>query len=167
MLTDKRTIEAYVRPGEIVWSDNSIRIATVLGSCVAVCVWHPHLRHGGLAHCMLPDRIGPATDGPDGRYVDEAFAILLGQMRRFGPATGYQVKLFGGSGLQAHQGDVALDVGTRNAERARSLVAAHGLVLAATDLGGARFRKLSFHLDTGDVWLKRMSLPVRNAGGAR
>ncbi len=158
--------EVYVRPGEVVWSDDSIHITTILGSCVAVCVWHPQLRHGGLAHVMLPERFGPRSGRLDGRYMDEAFLILLEQMRRFGSPSAYQAKLFGGSGLLL-QADRSLSViGERNASRARELVREYGLILMAEDLGGPRFRKLAFHLDTGDVWLRRLVARHSRLGGA-
>ena len=159
MLSTRATVEAFVRPGEVVWSDHSIRISTVLGSCVAICVWNPQLQHGGLAHGMLPKRFGPRAGRLDGRYMDEGFAILLKQMRRFAPPSAYQIKAFGGSSLVSGTADSNLEIGLRNADRARELVAIEGLSLSASDMGGPRFRKLIFHLDTGEVWLRRMSMP--------
>lgn len=42
-----------VSPGE--WAvENQRPIATLLGSCVAVCLYDPQLRLGGLNHFMLP-----------------------------------------------------------------------------------------------------------------
>lgn len=165
MLNARSGVEAFVRPGEVVWSDNQIRITTVLGSCVAVCAWHPIRCHGGMAHGMLPSRLGPTTGRLDGRYMDEGLAILLKQMQRFDAPSGYQIKLFGGS--VSGGGEGAMEIGRRNAERARELIEEHGLLLAAADLGGPRFRKLAFDLKTGDVWLKRMSAPTPSAGVRR
>jgi hypothetical protein len=48
-----RTLARNVNPGG--WAIESERpIATLLGSCVAVCLWDPALRIGGLNHFMLP-----------------------------------------------------------------------------------------------------------------
>lgn len=156
-----------MRPGEVVWADSTTRITTLLGSCVAVCVWHPQLHVGGLAHGMLPQRLGPRGDRLDGRYLDEAFEILLGQMRSYGSTVGFQTKLFGGSAMLPSNGLPGMDIGQRNAQHAQTLVSAHGLLVASSDLGGNRFRKLAFHLDTGDVWLRRLSIPAATGSDSR
>ena len=44
-----------IHPGE--WAvDDTRPIATLLGSCVSVCLYDPKLRFGGANHFMLPIR---------------------------------------------------------------------------------------------------------------
>ncbi|MFN7184698.1 MAG: chemoreceptor glutamine deamidase CheD, partial [Thermomonas haemolytica] len=43
-----------VLPGEFFVSDEDIVITTVLGSCVAACIWDRHAHVGGMNHFMLP-----------------------------------------------------------------------------------------------------------------
>ena len=49
--------DLVLQPGEWFFGQSPNRISTLLGSCVAVTVWHPILRCGGLCHsdlCSLP-----------------------------------------------------------------------------------------------------------------
>ena len=38
---------------------------------------------------------------------------------------------------------------------ARSLVASHGFVVAAEDLGGTSHRQIIFDINNGDVWVRK------------
>ncbi len=159
--------EVYLKPGELVWGQSDLRIRTVLGSCVAICLWHPLRRCGGMAHVMLPERTRP---GPslDGRYADEALAILLNEMRQGGARPQeYIAKLFGGASVLAgmYGRPNVVDVGARNVERSLALLRSHGLSLRASDVGGQIYRRLYFELSSGDVWLKR--LPLLSPGGVK
>ena len=49
-------LEIFLQPGEFYWSDAFTRIRTVLGSCVALCVWHPKKNIGGMCHYILATR---------------------------------------------------------------------------------------------------------------
>ncbi|MBX7059363.1 MAG: chemotaxis protein CheD [Leptospirales bacterium] len=153
--------DVYLKPGEMAWAEAGVRIRTVLGSCVAICFWHPERRSGGMAHVMLPGRASPAPQ-LDGRYADEAMAIMVKQMRRHGAPQEYIAKIFGGASLLAglYGRSASVDVGARNIERSRQLLEEHGLMLQSSDLGGQVYRRLHFELSTGDVWLKRLPLHV-------
>ena len=45
-----------VLPGEYFVSTEDILITTVLGSCIAACIWDAKARAGGMNHFMLPER---------------------------------------------------------------------------------------------------------------
>ena len=49
-------LEIFIRPGEFYFGDGNTRIRTILGSCVAVTLWHPERHIGGMCHYMLPRR---------------------------------------------------------------------------------------------------------------
>ena len=72
-------IEIFLQPGEIFFGDSSTRIRTVLGSCVAMTLWHPQRKVGGMCHYMLAQRRGRGEpDGAlNGKYADEALQLLL------------------------------------------------------------------------------------------
>lgn len=150
-----------VMPGEVWFGRGEQRVSTLLGSCVAVTLWHPKTLAGGLCHYMLPER-GPAPHSQerrmlDGRYGDEALALLLTAARRAGctPAE-CEVKLFGGGRMfaSASSGGEALQVHLRNVEQAHRLVRQHGLRVMAQHLGGQGYRQLRLDLQTGDVWMR-------------
>jgi chemotaxis protein CheD len=152
--------DIFLQPGELHFGERSTRIRTVLGSCVAMVFWHP-LRHvGGMCHYMLPSRAGRQMGTLDGRYANEAVALLFSSMARAGtrPAE-YQVKLFGGANMFPSQGEAGLHhVGLRNVEAARDIVAANSLVCVGEHLAGAGHRNVIFEVWSGRVWIKHESV---------
>lgn len=155
-------LEKMVMPGEVWFGRGPYQVATLLGSCVAVTLWHPASRAGGLCHYMLPERGAAARERAstalDGRYGDEALALLLLAARRAGCLPGEcEVKLFGGGrmfpGPQCRGGD-ALQVHERNIEQVHRLVHRHGLRVCAQHLGGQGYRQLRLDLASGDVWMR-------------
>ncbi len=153
--------EKMVMPGEVWFGQGAQRVGTLLGSCVAITLWHPKAKAGGLCHYMLPER-GPAARGQerrvlDGRYGDEALALLLAAARRAGcMPTECEVKLFGGGRMFASTagGGETLQVHLRNVEQAHRLVRHHGLRVVAQHLGGQGYRQLRLDLSSGDVWVR-------------
>ena len=141
--------------GELWFGGGDVRLATLLGSCVAICLWHPRRHVGGLAHVVLPTRGEPA-DEDDPRYADEAMHLFAGHAARLGSSLPeYQAKIFGGGNmLDSPQRPVPLlDIGGRNVAAVEELVEACGITVHARHLGGSGHRKLEFNLSTGDVWL--------------
>ena len=152
-------LEIFLQPGELYFGDGHTRVRTLLGSCVAIAVWHPLRRIGGLCHYMLPSRAAaPRWRGHDhghaldGRYGDEAMLMFLRHMRAAGtgPAE-YDAKLFGGGRMFDSNG---IDIPHKNVAMGRELVAFHGLRLRAEHLGGSGHRNLQFEIWSGDAYLR-------------
>jgi len=152
-------LEVFLQPGEFYFGEEKTRIRTLLGSCVAVTLWHPKRRIGGMAHYMLPQRPGRAIDQPlDGRYAEEVVLMFQRELQqaKTRPAE-YQVKLFGGGRMFAYANKAKrhIDVSDRNVEVGRQLMSQHGFKVLAEDLGGDGHRSVVFDLWSGDVWLKK------------
>lgn len=161
-------IDIFLQPGEVYFGDRNTRIRTLLGSCVAITVWHARKKIGGMCHYLLPTR-GRANNGElDGRYADEAVLLLLREIAvaRTNPHD-YQVKVFGGGNMfappKAKARSTSMNVATRNIEMAEHLFARHGFVAAAEHLGGAGYRQIIFEVSSGDVWLRQHSNTMQSA----
>ena len=152
-------LEIFLQPGEFYFGEGRTRIRTLLGSCVAVTLWHPRKHIGGMCHYMLPTR--PRSDAGsalDGRYADEAMQLFMRELRGAKTRTGeYQVKLFGGGNMFAAAGGAKrhLNISERNVEVGREIILKLGLNLAAEDLGGKGHRNILLELWSGDVWVRR------------
>lgn len=153
-------VEIFLQPGELYFGDRYTRLRTLLGSCVSLVFWHPTLLLGGMCHYMVPTRRQPTSSGLDGRYGDEAVAMLLQEIAQSGaPARDFRVRIFGGGDMfpgirkpnQAH-------IGTANVEFAHRLVDHYGLHCSATHVEGIGHRHLVFDIWTGRVTLKRSLL---------
>ena len=153
------------RPGDVVLGPGGLwfgggggRVRTLLGSCIAVTLWHPTARVGGMCHYVVPTRpVGDAGAAPPGRYADEAFALLLERIRAAGTAPEeYQVKMFGGGSQFGAVSGLAMDVAGRNVDAGLRLLRGHGLVLTSMHLGGTGHRQVVLDTRSGDVWVRHV-----------
>lgn len=160
-------IEIFLQPGDVYFGDRDTRIRTLLGSCVSLVLWHPQLLVGGMCHYMLPaaGRARSAGHRLDGRYAEEAIAMLLRDVEETGAPLGeYQAKLFGGADMFPHAPKLAsAHVGARNVEAAQKLVEKHGLNCVVQHLGGAGHRNLIFDVWSGRVLMKHDDMAIRAA----
>ncbi|MCF7719720.1 chemoreceptor glutamine deamidase CheD [Aeromonas jandaei] len=153
--------EVILQPGEIFFGKEDVHIKTFLGSCVAITLWHPEQKQGGMCHYMLPTRGAPTTE-LDGRYADEAITLLLKAIAQYpAPIHEYEVKLFGGGNMFDAPEYIQSDnnVATRNIQAAWQLTKHLGLDIKAHHLGHYGHRSLIFELNSGSVWLRHHRLP--------
>jgi len=152
--------DVYLKPGDFHFDRAPKRIRTVLGSCVAITVWHPQRLHGGMCHYMLPDRGGRAREKPDGRYADDAVELFMRELAREGTRPSeYEVKLFGGGRMFEFRNQrlaEAMDIGQRNIEAGRKLLRERGFTVRSEHLAGNGHRNLIFDIANGHVWLRHV-----------
>lgn len=155
-----------LQPGEALFSQEALEMRTQLGSCVSLTLWHPHHHWGGMCHFMLPGR-PPGGQPPgagrgrlDGKYADEALALLLAAINETGSdPKEYVTKLFGGGNMFPQFCDRhTRDIASQNVAAAWRLVRRHGLTVSAHDLGGTGHRSLIFELGSGHVWVRHSPL---------
>jgi chemotaxis protein CheD len=155
----RRVDDVVLAPGDFFFGGEGLRIRTLLGSCVAITLWHPALRIGGMCHYLVPSRRHPADPGGlDGRYATEAIAMFLRESgRRATVPKDYQVKMFGGgSQFQDPAGLPGFDVPSNNIEAGLHLLEQHGFSLSAKHLGGTGHREVVLDLANGQVWLRHV-----------
>jgi len=162
-----QVIEIFLQPGEVYFGERDTRIRTLLGSCVAVTVWHPGLLVGGMCHYMLPGYPAGKCGAPDARYADHALDLMVREIRRTGTSPhNYHVKLFGGGHMfSGHQAVSADHVGAKNVEVARVLMKQHGFLTCAEHLGGVGHRNIFFEIWNGHVWVRHQP-PVSSKNDA-
>jgi chemotaxis protein CheD len=150
-------IDVSLLPGEFYFGDASVRLLTLLGSCVAITMWHPARRIGGMCHFMLPSRQKPSRP-LDGKYADEAMALFLLEVARHRTRPEeYQVKLFGGGTMFPGYSEKT-NIAQSNVHAARRLVTQHRLQLSAEDLGRNGHRNVIFDISSGHVWVRHQKL---------
>ena len=130
-----------------------------LGSCVAMCVYDPVTKVGGMAHMVLPARSLPSRE-PSPKFVDCAIPMLLDEMREQGAQKGrLVVKLVGGAQMTVvAKGNPLMNIGVRNLEAAKTALAELGLRVDAEETGGEHGRTVRLYLGSG-------KLMVSTAGG--
>ncbi len=157
-------LEIFLQPGEFYFGEGKTRIRTLLGSCVAITLWHPRLHLGGMSHYVLPNRQHRKKHDPlDGRYADEVMEMFMRELRRSHTKPGeYEVKIFGGGRMFQHERKDGkpsnrISVSERNVLVGRELVTRYGFRFTAEDLGGHGHRNVMLDLWSGDVWVKKAS----------
>jgi chemotaxis protein CheD len=143
----------FLYPARIAVFDQPTPVMTILGSCVAVCLYDPIARAGGVAHYLLPS--GPECGGNPWRFGNLAIPELVQRLLdSAGKRERMHAKVFGGASvlLAAAQDDTRL--GDSNVDVARDLLSSLEIPVVAEDVGGGRGRKLIFHTDNGDAWVK-------------
>lgn len=157
--TPEFMLEVFLQPGEYHWADTDTRIRTILGSCIAMCFWHPRLKTGGMIHYMLPMRLDKSkADGKlDAKYGDEAIELILQEMKKINTAPReYHLKVFGGANMfKKTVSSSSIQVGERNIELAHQLIKKIGFDVKTENVGGETHRSIMFDMWSGDVWLKK------------
>lgn len=131
-------------------------LKTLLGSCVAITLWHPVKRVGGMCHFLLPSRTTRGTAPLDGRYGDEAVELLLQAIKRSGTTPSeYLAHLYGGADTMPDGVNIKFNVGERNIEMGWSLIDKYGFQMQDVDVGDSVPRTVSLDLPSGRVEVKR------------
>jgi len=155
--------------GDFHFDGGQTRISTLLGSCVSITLWHPRKAIGGMCHYMMTERERAPDAALDGRYATEAFALFLQHVEKAGTRPSeYQAKLFGGANMFGRDAGGGMDIGARNIEYGRRLLASQHVAIVAEHIGGSGRRKLHFDLWNGNVWLafpEGRGAEIRNANG--
>ena len=120
-------------------------LSTVLGSCVAACLWDESAGVGGMNHFLLPHaRAGESTDIL--RYGVHAMELLVNALLNAGARrSALEAKLFGGA--QITEG--FSDAGRLNAEFATDFLEREGIAFRGGSLGGRAARRVEFWAVSG------------------
>lgn len=142
--------------GEVMASAEPVLLQTVLGSCVAVCLYDPVTHIGGMNHILLP---GKGSMAPATRFGEEAMKHLIDRLAALGAdPTMLIAKAFGGANvLPCFQPPT---IGEQNVRFVLRFLAARGLPLVAQRLGGNHAVQLAFSTGTGKA-------SVRSVDGSR
>lgn len=151
----------FLLPGEFFFGDSKCHVHTVLGSCIAITLWHPRLKIGGMCHFVLPDSMGKSTTAkPDGRYLDGAITLFEKAVAAHGTnLTQYHAKIFGGSNMiERSSANKNILIGEKNTTAATELLYKKGITIYVAHVGETGHRRIVFDISTGDVWVRHEPL---------
>lgn len=149
-LGPSNTVRVTIVQGEAKASaDPRVEMSTILGSCVATCLFDPTARIGGMNHFLLaepPAHVRRETfDSDYGLYLME---LLINEMLALGAIKSrMRARLYGGANLNP---DLA-PIGTANAAFARQFLEREGIPKVFEDLEGTQARRIQFRPATGLV----------------
>lgn len=150
----------YLYPGALFAHKHPHIVTTVLGSCVAVCIWDQFLNLGGINHFQLPLWNGQGLASP--KYGNIAIKKLLEKMILMGSRKkNLKAKVFGGANVLSQSND-AITVGTKNILIAKEILSEEKISIISANLGGNLGRKLKFNTQTGVVMMKSIPNDTMN-----
>ena len=124
-------------------------VTTILGSCVAVCLWDRYLGIGGINHYMLPTWNGMELASP--KYGNIAIERLTARMLQLGCKKNNLVaKVFGG-GEVITVSSSSMHIGERNIMVAEEMLLEQNIPIIGRSTGGKNGRKIIFNTHTGEV----------------
>lgn len=148
-MEEKIARQYYLLPSALFAEREEVLVDTVLGSCVAVCLFDYQKKIGGINHYMLPLWNGDGLASP--KFGNIATEKLIEKMLALGAGKNNMVaKIFGG----AKQFTGEIKVGEENIFIAQETLKVHEIKIIAQNTGGSTGRKIRFNTATGDVFLK-------------
>ncbi len=147
---DNRYLQHFLYPSSLFASKDPYVVKTILGSCVAICLWDKKLKIGGMNHYMLPNWNGNDLASP--KYGNIAIDKLVERLLHHGSdIRNIQAKIFGGGELLESATGNSNMIGERNIRVARLMLEEKKIPIVASSTGGRRGRKIIFFTDTGEV----------------
>lgn len=139
----------------VAWEAGTV-IATLLGSCIGVCLHDAAARVGGMNHFLLgePDTDAAILAGDMQRYGIHAMELLINaMMQRGAQRSRLRAHIYGGANMVAGLGSI----GSSNAAFARNFMTTEGIAIAHIDVGGVQARKVEFMPYEGRVRAARVA----------
>lgn len=150
----------FLHPSGIFASKEPTTVSTILGTCVAVCLYDPVLHIGGINHYIMPwyqeegRQLGKLLSDRSSytKFGNIAIDKLLQKMLALGAKQEHlQAKIFGGMSRPYAN---MYHIGDKNAKVAQLYLKQLGIPVLVQHVGGQYARKLIFHTHTAEVFMK-------------
>lgn len=151
--------KVFIHVGQIHVADKPTEISTILGSCVAVCLFDKYNMFGAMNHYLLPMWNGNGLQTP--KFGNISIPKMINSMLELGCyQQNLEAKIFGGAGINIISSR-ELMVGKRNVMTAEEILDEYKIPIVAKDVGGVSGRRILMRTDTGKVLLKYSTLNER------
>ncbi len=142
----------FLLPGEYHVARTPCHMATLLGSCVAVCLRHESRPYAAMNHYLLSTN--PGGGDPDkGRYGDSSIETIIWLMKKLDEKGKINAKIYGGGAVVGHLGTTS-DIGGKNILMARTVLKKHGIPIIDENVGGTHGRRIYFDTAANNVVVK-------------
>ena len=142
----------FLLPGELCVTEKPVMLATLLGSCVAVCLYNRKTGSAGMNHFLRNRALGP--NEPCGKSGDTSTTHLIkALLLKDKTASHLEAKIFGGGEVVASLGLVG-GIGADNILMARKILEQYNIPIIKEDVGGKQGRKIYFNTKSFDVQVR-------------
>lgn len=145
-------MQKFIHVGEIHIGARPTEINTILGSCIAVCLYDNVQCIGGMNHYLMPLWNENGLQSP--KFGNISIPRLIESMVNVGcDIKNIEAKVFGGGNVI----DVSIDdmmIGRKNILIAKEILKEYNIPIVAQDVGGYKGRRIMMRSDTGKILLK-------------
>lgn len=161
MTTERQTVRVGIAEYRVARAP-AMMVTYGVGSCVAVALWDPEEKIGGLAHVMLPADIGVKKVTNPLKYADFALKEMIREIEELGGIRErLEAKIAGGARMfDTGEQDDRRDVGARNVRSVLKILLREGIPLKGQDTGGAHGRSIEFLIDDGTLTVRAIKCGV-------
>jgi chemotaxis protein CheD len=145
-----------IRPGEYIACSEEKLLVTVVGSCVAACIWDPEARVGGMSQFMVPNfgSEGEMADSVSDYGVAAMDALISQLLELGGDMQRLQAKVFGGGNVLNLIG--SKNAGLSSAKFVQDYLAQAKIPIIAKNILDIYPRKIYFFPGEGSVLVKSL-----------
>ena len=159
-----------IDPGENYVTKKNEIISTLLGSCVAACLYDPVNRIIGMNHFLLAQQHSanntPLLGTEEGRYGIHAMELLINKMLKQGAQRIHlKAKAFGGGDVLQLGNELrgGQSIGSSNCEFIKTFLSTEKIPLIASKLGGITGRNIFFLATDFSVYVKTIESATQKA----
>jgi chemotaxis protein CheD len=158
MIKSELTITKFLIPGDLCISTEPAVYKTVLGSCIAICLFDRIRRAGGMNHFIYADSKGKYFNDS---YGDISCENLIRKMINSGSRKeDLTARIYGGSSSQ--NGTQVFSPGIKNIEVAKTILQKWNIPILTEDLGGCYGRTITFQTESDQVTVRKLPSCLRN-----
>lgn len=133
-----------------------------LGSCLAVALYDPETKTGGMGHIMLPNGTGAKASGNPKKFADLCITEMFRELEISGCKTSNVVaKIAGGASMFDIPYTENFCIGDRNRASVVAELVKMGIPLIGEDTGGKHGRSVDFHIDDGRMIVKSLRSGIK------
>jgi chemotaxis protein CheD len=140
---------------------SNVLVTYALGSCIAVAIYDPIARVGGLLHFMLPE--APAGAAQSGKspymFADSGIPMMFREAYEKGAQKRrLRVRVAGGAQIMDEHG--VFNIGQRNCLAMKKIFWKAGVLVHAEETGGKTARTMRFEMASGRIFLRSPEGPA-------
>lgn len=136
------------------------RLATLgLGSCIGLVLYDPVNKIGGMVHIMLPTAPSGSDISNKAKFADTAITDLISSLVKLGANRNRLIAKFAGGAHMfktAYTTDI-LNIGKRNIDMCRKVLADLAITIASEDIGGSCGRSIEFCCESNKLQIRTAS----------
>lgn len=138
--------------GEVHASREPIWVSTLLGSCLAVCMYDEEAKIGGMNHFLIPTTSHNSSQASS--LGVHAMELLINQIMKLGgDRRRLKTKLFGGAAVVKNS-NARWNIGEKNVAFAKEFLATEGIPVVSSHTGGSQGMHVYFNTQTAKVFVR-------------